>query len=457
MKVSEATRLAIFIAIAFVAVGVNGINKNFPKKAKQPDVTADIGKWIEVAKSSGVDITKLLGSRGHMPSELRKKLKTSYPGAFDETDPEADLPTPALIEYRGYGAAIYNVTTEDGYILQLHRITWSPKSPQADGKPVILLQHGLLCSSADWLLIPTETSLGFMLADAGYDVWLGNARGNTYSTNHVSYDTKSYEFWDFSWDEMGEYDIPAVINFILTETSQEDMFYVGHSMGTSMFYVAMSVHPELNQYIKAQFSLAPVAYTANIESPIIYLSPFANILDSLLKDFGIYHLFSNTGPLTGIARWFCDLLQFDEAVCANAVFFICGFDASQFNDSMMPILLGHTPADISVNTLVHYAQGYDNGRFCFYDFGNRKNKQVYGQKSPPDFEISEITAPIYLMWGQNDWLGDPTDVAHLAPQLPNVIENFEVPYAEWNHMDFLYGIDAHTYVYDYILQWLQDY
>jgi len=460
MAWSPATRLAIVvIAVAFVAVGVSAVRpkKQFHKNERtSADATAELAKLLKQANIPVEKIANMFGSHGRMPSELKKMLKKANPNMFEQSDPEENMPTPALIEDRGYGAAAYTVTTSDGYILTLHRITSSPKSPQADGKPVVFLQHGILCSSADWLLIPTETSLGFMLADAGYDVWLGNARGNTYSTAHVSLDTSSYDFWDFSWDEMGEYDIPAVIPYILNSTNQAQLYYVGHSMGNTMFYVAMSAHPELNQYIKAQFSLAPVAWTANIESPIKYLAPIANLLDDLLKDIGIYHLFANTGPLVGAAKFFCDLLSFDEEICANAVFFICGFDASQFNDSMFPLLLGHTPADISVNTLIHYAQGVNNGRFCYYDFGNKKNKDVYGEKSPPDFDLTQITSPVYLMWGANDWMADPTDVAHLEPLLPNVIQYFEVDYAQWNHMDFLYGIDAHSLVYDYVIQWIAD-
>jgi lysosomal acid lipase/cholesteryl ester hydrolase len=38
---------------------------------------------------------------------------------------------------------------------------------------------------------------GYVLADAGYDVWLGNARGNTYSMKHVQFTAQGKKFWDF--------------------------------------------------------------------------------------------------------------------------------------------------------------------------------------------------------------------------------------------------------------------
>lgn len=56
--------------------------------------------------------------------------------------------------------------------------------------------------------------LAFILADAGYDVWLGNARGNTYSKRHISLRHDDSEFWDFSWHEMAYFDIPAEIDYL---------------------------------------------------------------------------------------------------------------------------------------------------------------------------------------------------------------------------------------------------
>lgn len=45
---------------------------------------------------------------------------------------------------------------------------------------------------------------------------------------------ESVPFLDSSFDEMARYDLPASINFILNKTGQEQVYYVGHSQGTTI-------------------------------------------------------------------------------------------------------------------------------------------------------------------------------------------------------------------------------
>lgn len=71
----------------------------------------------------------------------------------------------------GYPQEEHYVTTPDGYILKVFRIPGSPKDPARPGKKVVFIQHGLLCSSADWVVLGKDKAIPYLLADAGYDVW----------------------------------------------------------------------------------------------------------------------------------------------------------------------------------------------------------------------------------------------------------------------------------------------
>lgn len=54
-----------------------------------------------------------------------------------------------------------------------------------------------------------------------------------------------------------------------------DLLYVGHSMGTTMAFVMLSLRPEYNVKIQAAFALAPVAFMSQVKSPIRLLAPFS--------------------------------------------------------------------------------------------------------------------------------------------------------------------------------------
>jgi len=86
-----------------------------------------------------------------------------------------------------------------------------------------------------------------VLAEEGYDVWLGNFRGSRYSREHIVLDpdskdeTERKRFFDFTWQEMAEFDLPSSIDFVLTYTKQEKLSFLGHSSGTTPMFYALSL------------------------------------------------------------------------------------------------------------------------------------------------------------------------------------------------------------------------
>ena len=81
-----------------------------------------------------------------------------------------------------------------------------------------------------WFLTKHD-SLANVAAQAGYDVWLGNNRGTLYSFHHDKLDPKkdAKEYFDYSFYELGKYDVPTMVDYIREQTGHETISYVAHS------------------------------------------------------------------------------------------------------------------------------------------------------------------------------------------------------------------------------------
>lgn len=98
--------------------------------------------------------------------------------------------------------------------------------------------HGLSSTAGIFLIQGQQKSLPYLLAKEGHDIWLGNNRGNTYSMKHKIYDVDSIKFWDFSFHELGVYDLPAMIDYVLIATKKTKLIFVGHSQGTTQVFTS---------------------------------------------------------------------------------------------------------------------------------------------------------------------------------------------------------------------------
>ena len=74
----------------------------------------------------------------------------------------------------------------------------------------------------------------------------------------------------------------------------------------------------------------------------------------------------------------------------------------------MPVIFGHTPAGTSTKTVVHYAQEiHEGGNFQSFDYGTAENIKRYGQNTPPQYDLEQISTPTALFYANNDWLAGP--------------------------------------------------
>ncbi|CAL1684024.1 unnamed protein product [Lasius platythorax] len=348
--------------------------------------------------------------------------------------------TPEMIRKAGYPVEAHVIMTEDGYLLTLHRI------PGGNGSLPVLLQHALFCNSAVWVVPGKGRALAYLLADQGYDVWLGNFRGNTYSRAHISLSSTNSTFWNFSFNEMGIYDLPAMITFITNMRLQPLHTYIGHSMGATSFYIMASERPEIARMVKMMISLAPSALLDHMTSPVQYLLP---LMDTIMMRFLLNEFLLNDS-VRFLLKYACALAG--EAICANVIFTFCGYDMEQFDHTLLLDSLSFLPAGGSVNTMIHYSQIFQSGKFRRYDYGRAKNLLIYDSAEPPNYNLSNIMVSIVLFYGSGDTLVDIVDLKRLSCTLPNVMDVYEVPWPNFNHADFIWAKDASKLVYERVLE-----
>ncbi|XP_035748976.1 lysosomal acid lipase/cholesteryl ester hydrolase-like isoform X2 [Egretta garzetta] len=350
-----------------------------------------------------------------------------------------------IICHRGYPSEEYEVLTRDGYYVRLNRIPHGRENPGNRGaKPVVFLQHGLLGEGSHWVENLANNSLGFILADSGYDVWLGNSRGTSWSRRHQRFSADQVEFWDFSFHEMAMYDLPAMIDFVLQKTGQKQIYYIGYSQGCTIAFIAFSSMPELAQKIKTFFALAPAVIIKHARSPIVKMS---FLLDMLLQ-----LLFGRTDcllwrSLPRLCRH--PLLQ---KPCANLFFLLGGYNEKNFNKTRLDVYTSHYPDRTSVKNMIHWAQVMKSGEFKAFDYGSN-NLAMYHQETPPFYHVEEMPVPTAVWSGGKDWVADLRDVRLLLPRIAHLITYGHIP--DWNHWDFIWGLDAPGRLYSSILELME--
>ncbi|KAL6600313.1 hypothetical protein ACP70R_045113 [Stipagrostis hirtigluma subsp. patula] len=348
----------------------------------------------------------------------------------------------------GYPCTEHTVETDDGFLLSLQHIPHGKNGLADNAGPPVFLQHGLFQGGDTWFINSAEQSLGYILADNGFDVWIGNVRGTHWSKGHSTYSVHDKLFWDWSWQELAEYDLLAMLSYVYTVT-QSKILYVGHSQGTIMGLAALTM-PEIVKMISSAALLCPISYLNHVSAGFV-LRAVAMHLDQMLVTMGIHQLNFRSDMGVQILDSLCD----DELLdCNNLLSSITGENCC-FNSSRIDYYLEYEPHPSSTKNLRHLFQMIRKGTFAKYDYGWWGNIKRYGQLHPPPFDLSSIpeSLPIWMGYGGLDALADVTDVERTVKELRSTPDLLYV--RDYGHIDFIMSVKAKDDVYVDLMRFLR--
>lgn len=395
-------------------------------------------------------ITRRLFNQLSSPSSRRsraqkKEIWSAIANAGDFTE---------LCELYGYYCEEHIVQTGDGYLLGLHRLGWKRgeegarvnAGPGKDGlrKKVVYLHHGLMMNSEVWVcLTERERCLPFELVERGYDVWLGNNRGNKYSKKNIHMAPTDAKFWNFSMDQFAFHDIPDSIAYILETTHQPSLSYIGFSQGTAQAFATLSIHPTLNEKVDVFIALAPAMSPKGVASGPV---------DSFVKASPdiLYLAFGRKAILASATMWQSILYPpIFVRLIDKSLRFLFGWTAVNISPDQKLASYPHLYSYTSTKSVVHWFQIIRNGVFQMYDDEApnpiTSNRSKYYKVAK--FPTRNIKTPIVLVWGGSDSL---VDIDVMLKELPRHTVAKEIPHYE--HLDFLWASSVDKLVFPHVFE-----
>ncbi|PRQ16482.1 putative triacylglycerol lipase [Rosa chinensis] len=363
-----------------------------------------------------------------------------------------------VITELGYPYEAIHVITSDGYVLLLERI------PRRDSRKAVYLQHGILDSSMGWVSNGVVGSPAFAAYDQGYDVFLGNFRGLV-SREHVDKSISSRQYWQYSINEHGTQDIPAMIEKIhqvktaelklsqpdIEEETNGDQPYklcaICHSLGGAaiLMYVVTQRIEEKPHRLSRLILLSPAGFHEDstfmfsvVEYSFLLLAP---LLQPLVPGIYIPTKFFRM-LLNKLARDFHNYPAVGGLVQTLMSYFVGGDSSNWVGVLGLPHYNMNDMPGVSFQVALHLAQMKRAKRFRMFDYGRASaNMEVYG--SPEPLDLGEyyglIDIPVDLVAGRKDKVIRPSMVRKHYKVMKNSGVNASYNEFEYAHLDFTFS------------------
>ena len=349
------------------------------------------------------------------------------------------------------------VVTEDRYINTIWIIK-SKNENNRNGKSVIL-QHGLLDGAWTFLILGKD-SLAYKLAEEyGYIVYLPYVRGTQFSKSHLDYGTGlTSDYWDFSFDQMAKYDLPAFINFVKNRDGVEKVDYIGHSQGTLIYFLNYMNDPEfMEKNINKFVAVGTVPNVNNAPHFLIKLFQKSKILNFIpIKNF--LTLPPEAGKIivpfcTSKAKFLCESIL---KLCFSGITDTGNIDYERLDSTIFM----YEPGGTSLQNMKHWIQIYTAKKVQKYDYGSiLANLKHYGVINPPVYDLNKMNGysiPSLMTISDADPFANPKDTLDFIENIndKSVVEILSLN--NYNHIDYIWADDAIDEVFPKIFNFLED-
>lgn len=105
----------------------------------------------------------------------------------------------------------------------------------------------------------------------------------------------------------------------------------------------------------------------------------------------------------------------------------------------------------SIKQYAHYGQNIRDSKFRKWNYSPLKNLIKYGTLTPPEYDLSLVTANITMHYTVGDVLLHEQDVLDMAKVMPNTKVR-RIARDTFSHFDFVLASDSRELVHDYIVK-----
>lgn len=438
--------------------------------------------------------SKLLGD----PSDEELGARTEF-AQYALTDKSNDhlvrATTQEIIVQAGYDYETHYVESTDGYITQIVRLI-NPLADQSRLKqPPVAMFHGVLADTSTWIasssvqhhpekwprdidvdgpITSWNRSLGFVLANNGYDVWLVGTRGcNRANQGHRTIRKRwslfdegvnLMDFWqnikywsNFTLDDIGEKEVPRQLDRIMHLTGSPKVSVMAYSASTLTTLAALSSHPNYAERIHNYVLMDPILSERNANNldkttyrTLCMMEEFEGtilvselLLSPPVRESGLALAESRTLRYT-LLRSFINRIS---------------KPSPKFNSLIEINILGHTLfMPNSFKQLKHFCQIFTSGKVRKYDYGPIENQIRYGSFKPPEYDLSKVRLVDnwLVVSSVNDPYSTQEDIARLIQKVgKQPYKHVFVP--DNNHLDMIIAIDSDIKVNLPILDFMEQF